>query len=340
MKKVKLSLAVISFFLITSCTEEEQQQVEKKEDKIVVSTATLKSETRQELTHYFGALNYAKQTVFRAQQSGVVSEINVATGSKVSTGKKLVQYPPIHHQLQIEQTGIELKQLQKDYKRQQALYKVGAVPENSVEALKVQVAVQSKLIEQLQKVNSISAPFNGVVTNVWAKIGQELQHGDPIFSLAATNKAEVEFYVTGGDIGKIVLNSPIYMTKNGKRIVGKVSEKSIQLDEQRKAYLVKGIFENEEFLFVGNTIELGVEIGAPKTSIWIPSNAFRKSQRRFYVFLLKGGKAIKQEVLLGQRNEHDVEVIKGLEVGDKLIVAGIDKLSHNTSVEVTGEKKK
>lgn len=335
MKTVRRYTWVLAALLIVACEEGKKDQAKKEVKSIMVKTATLKKETIKEVRTYFGTLNFSKSTRFIAQQPGVITKLNAVPGQKVSRGQLIAMYPPMHHQLQIAQAKIQQEKTNQDYRRQLELYHVGAVSKVSVEDIKAQLDMEEKVLQQLQSVNIIRAPFSGIITQVYAKIGQEVGIEMPIFGMAKTGNIEVTFYVSPKEVSKIKLGASVYFTKNAKKIIGKVTKKAIQMEAQRRAYLVTASFDNAEILFVGETIDIMVETGVSTDNIWIPVDAFRKQGSGFYVYVLEEDKAKRKKIAIGKRNEQSVQVLSGLKSNDKLIIAGIDKLKDNTAVRTS-----
>lgn len=334
MKTTPFLLIALSLGLFFSCGEWETQMETKAETikPIAVATATLESNSVKETRAFYGTLEFLKATDFVAQQPGILKEMNISPGQKVNIGQILAVFPPSNHELHVAQADIQLNKTQQDYKRQQELYKIGAVAKTSLNDLKTQLEIEKKVLEQLQSVNTIRAPFNGTITQVHASVGQKVSMQMPLFSMAQTNTAMVQFYATPKDMSSIHLNAPVYLLSDDDRITGRIFKKAIQTDEARKAFKITAIFENSKINVVGNTVDIMVETGATEQSIQIPLDALRKQANSFYVFLLKDGKAVKQTVNVATRNEETAQIITGLQAGDQLIISGIDKLKDNSVV--------
>ena len=334
MKIIKVYTLLISLLLLVSCDSEKPQKTKAVEKEIVVKTLPLKQVMYKDVKSYFGTLKFSKSTNFVAQQSGIITKLNAVPGQEVKQGELIAIYPPTNHHLQIEQAKIQQQKTQQDYNRQKELFAVGAVTAASLEDYKAQLDLETKTLEQLERVNTITAPFHGVITQVHANVGQEISMDMPIFSMAQAGQLEVDFYVTPKDILDIRLDASVFFDKGDEKIKGTITKKSLQLDERRRAYLVTASFQNNAVVYVGDTIDIMVETGTAVECIWIPIEAFRKQGNSYYVFVLEGDKAIQKRITIGKRNEQQVQVIKGLKEGDQLITAGIDKLKDNVLVQV------
>lgn len=331
-KKISVLTSILSLVFVMSCDEEKTKSSKKEDPKVYVESMVLKEESIKETKSSFGTLSYSKATTFVAQQSGVISKLNAIPGQEVKKGEVIVMYPPLDHQLQIDQVKIEYNKVRQDLDRQKQLYEAGAASKVSVQDLKAHLDLQSKAVQQLRRVNIISAPFSGIITQVNANLGEEVGMGVPLFSIAQTTNAKVDFFVTPEDISKIKIGANVSIANNVTPISGRITKKSIQVDPDRKAFLVTATFENSDIQFVGNTVELEVEIGKAMPSIWIPIDAFRKQGKSNYAFVIENGKAVKRNIVIGSRNETNAQVRDGLKEDDLLVTAGLDKLEDGTLI--------
>ena len=214
------------------------------------------------------------------------------------------------------------------------MFKAGAVSKVSVEAYKAQQDIQAKTTQQLQNMNTIRAPFSGIITQVPVKIGEEVSLGQALFSMAATATVEIDFYATPQEIAQIEIGAIAYLALADKRIEGKITKTSLQMDPKRKAFLVTASFRNEGVSFAGTNVEIQLETGASLSSIWIPVESLKQIGNRNYVFIIEKNKAIQKDVKVGRRNETSVQIIEGLEVGQRVITAGSEKVERNSPVVI------
>ncbi len=333
MKKIKCSsMLVIPCCLFLGCYWPETAQETAKEEPIKVRAIALKERPYNETKRYHGELQFSKSSGFVAQQSGIVTQLNVRPGQKVQRGEVVVIYPPLNHHLQVDQAKIEQRKLAQDYERQQELYKAGAVSKVSVNAYKTQLDVLTKTIQQLQNRNTIRAPFSGIITQVPVKTGEEVGMGQALFSMAKTANLAVNFYVPPKDIAHMAVGTTTYLTLPDKKIEGKITKTSLQMDSRRKAFLVTASFKNEGVSFTGNHVEIALETGPSLSGIWIPVESLKQIGNRHYVFIISNGKALETDVKIGLRNESSVQIVEGVKVGQHLITAGSEKVETNSPV--------
>jgi RND family efflux transporter MFP subunit len=334
MKHIINIIALCTLILFTACDYEAEKEAIPAKSVINVKTLVLEQEQIKEEKTFFGMLSFSKSTSFKAQQSGIITQLNVNPGQFVNKGDVLVVYPPINHQLRINEVKIEQEKLVEDYQRQNELFKVGAVSKVSVQNQKAQLDLSNNRIQQLQRVNTIVAPFNGVITQTNVNLGDEVELGKTLFSLSETNRVKVDFYVTSQDIQSFEVGAKVSALIHDKKVSGRISKKAMQFDEKRKAFLVTATFEDKQITFTGNTVELIVETKSNQSVINVPSKAVKSLGKQHYVYVVEKDTAKLKKVRIGKQTEKFIQILKGLKAEDILIVEGSEKLDDNNPISI------
>jgi len=66
----------------------------------------------------------------------------------------------------------------------------------------------------------------------------------------------------------------------------------------------------------------------------IPEQALVPERDKQFVFALRDGKAVKTEIVVGRRRPGEVEVLKGLQVGDVVVTEGTQKVRDGAVVRI------
>jgi membrane fusion protein (multidrug efflux system) len=68
----------------------------------------------------------------------------------------------------------------------------------------------------------------------------------------------------------------------------------------------------------------------------IPEQALVPERDKQFVFAVRDGKAIKTEIVVGRRRPGDVEVLKGLKLGEQVVIEGTQKVRDAGAVRIAG----
>jgi hypothetical protein len=76
----------------------------------------------------------------------------------------------------------------------------------------------------------------------------------------------------------------------------------------------------------GMSAVVGLKVDEAQDTASVPASAIVRDGDRDTVWLVEGGKAVRREVSLGAQGEEYVEVLRGLNVGDRVVIRGADSV--------------
>ncbi|MDP3064432.1 MAG: efflux RND transporter periplasmic adaptor subunit, partial [Chloroflexota bacterium] len=228
---------------------------------------------------------------------------------------------------QLELTKAQLA----DVEQRLADVKAGADP--ATVALKDANLKTSKLTlqaaqERLAKA-SLSAPFDGVVTQVSAVNGQAVGANTAILTLADTTVVEVSGNVDEIDILYVKEGATATVTLDalqGRTLQGTVSSISSAATTQqsvvRYPVRIRVTVPSGVELRAGLTATANVVLQQENNVLLIPSLAVRGSYTEPYVLLADGGVTRQQSVTVGNSDGYWIVVSQGLKAGDRVVLDG------------------
>jgi RND family efflux transporter MFP subunit len=119
---------------------------------------------------------------------------------------------------------------------------------------------------------------------------------------------------------------------------GKVLRLSPTIDQKTRAVRAEVEIENGDGLLrPGMFVEVTL-IGERREQVpVIPRRALAERGGKRVVFVLRGQRVAQQEVTVGLGDDTQVEVSKGVEPGDRVVVRGLETLTDQMHVRVTGQ---
>jgi HlyD family secretion protein len=170
---------------------------------------------------------------------------------------------------------------------------------------------------------NLRAPVSGQLTSFSIQVGQSFNRGERLGQIdsAGANKlrAQVdEFYlgrVVEGQIAAADVGGRPYRMRVAK-IYPQVRNGAFEID----LTFVGGEPAN---LQRGQTVQIRLTLGDPTPALLIPAGAFYNETGGNWVFVVSpdGGSAVKRQVRLGRRNSEYIEVLSGLEPGERVITS-------------------
>ena len=335
MNKFVTSLAAIALLVtVSSCSEEKTtvQEVEKVEKVQLMKLATTEIEREVILPTTLEGYDNMKVS---SSVSGIIDEILVKVGDRVSKGQLLVKMDPTQYtttKLTYANLGVEMG-------RMEALKAAGSISQQIYDQTKTQYEQLKEQLALYEKNTFVRADFAGVISAKNFENG-ELCAGQPILQLTQINKLKAfvnvqENYFPYLKKGmKLKITSEIYPDKVFEAIIETVFP---TIDPSSHTFSVRIQIPNaSETLRPGMYVSTSIPVGKVKGML-VPYQSVLKliGSNERYVFVNDGGKAKRITVTLGKRFDRDVEIISDeLKEGDELIVVGQGRLVDGVKLEI------
>ena len=176
---------------------------------------------------------------------------------------------------------------------------------------------------------TMRAPFDGTVVSVGATVGDLVSSGTIVITLADLSNLRVRGIVDETDISKIEIGQEVAITFDafpGSRFRGQVLEVPLQgkLTQNILTYDVPVSLEGAEgvSLKAGMTANLSILVGRAENVLLVPALAVQQGEEGTVVLVQDSpkGPLSQTPVLLGLSDGVYVEVKKGLNEGDRVVV--------------------
>ena len=335
MKQV-IVLATLAI-LFVSCSEKKEKVKQTIFPKVVVKE--LKETQQTETLKYSGTIEADNVVSLGFSVPGRIVKVYVQEGQKVKQGQLLaaVDITTFKNAFDIANAGLE--QANDNFKRLNGLYQKGSLPERDFIAVKVGVA-QANANKNLAAKNlsdtKLYAPFSGIVTAKMTEIGATAAPGIPAFIVMKTDKVYAKASITESEISKLKIgtDAQVEIASLNETFKGKVAILNPSADALTRTFNVKVRLDNtQNKLLPGMISNIKIETGNEISVITVPTDAIvRDANDLIYVYIVKENKAIKKRVLLGNFKDNEVIVTDGLQLNDKVIIAGQRNLKDGQTV--------
>ena len=170
---------------------------------------------------------------------------------------------------------------------------------------------------------NLRAPVSGQLTAFSIQVGQSLNRGERLGQVDSAGRNKLVASVDEYYLGRVQPGQTATVEMGGKTYRAKVAKIYPQVKN--------GVFE-ADLTFVGaeppalnrgQTLQTKLTLGDPTPALLIPNGAFYNETGGSWVFVVApgGGEAVKRNVRLGRRNADYIEVLEGLEPGERVITS-------------------
>ncbi|SHF98970.1 Barrel-sandwich domain of CusB or HlyD membrane-fusion [Desulfacinum infernum DSM 9756] len=285
-----------------------------------------------------------------------VVEITAERGERVRAGQVLVRLDDAEIRARLDQAraaveaaATQVGLLERDRARFEALYKEKAVARQRLdrirsehEAALARLKEARSALEALQVLHgdfTLKAPMDGLLADRYLDPGNMTDTKKPVVRITTEDRLKVVFQVSEPDFPLIregmtaecrVAAYPARVFRGRVQVltpvldpVTRTAQAELHVPNPDLA-LRSGMFAHVR-LFLGSRRALVIERDAV---LRVPGTGTP------YVFVVRDGKAVLRNVRLGAERETLVEVVEGLQEGDRVVVRGQNRLSEGVPVEV------
>ncbi|HVR30017.1 MAG TPA: efflux RND transporter periplasmic adaptor subunit [Thermoanaerobaculia bacterium] len=287
-----------------------------------------------------GSFQSPETTTVAADASGLITFLDTPEGRLVRTGHLLARLDDSVSRSALQVAEARERNARAELERVKPLYEDGVVPrssyDNAVAELEVTAGQLAEARTRLGK-NEVQAPFAGVVSLQTAQQGQYVSAGDAIVRLTKVNPLELIFTVPESDAGKVRVGQPIEgrVGRCGEAFSGVVEALDPTVDSATRTLSVQARVPNDAgVLRPGMSARVRLVVGSLGDAILVPRPALVHQGTRYLLYVVdESGTVAEREVVPGQFLIDRVEIRRGLEGGEQVIVAGHQKVRPGARVE-------
>lgn len=272
-----------------------------------------------------------------------VTRLAVKPGDRVGPGDPLIQMRNDALQLQLQQAANEVATQELNL---HAL--LNPLADASGAARQAQARVQAAETTyhlRTGEVNDliVKAPVGGTVSALAVKPGDRVTAGTSLFRVADYTGMQVDISVDELDIAKVRPGQPATITLDalpGKTYRGKVLKVNPegQFRNDIATFTVTVQFEETAGLMAGMNATVNIQVESRQNVLRVPAQAVTVRQGRAFVRVYKG-EAEQPEVRpvdVGLRTAEWVEIVGGLNEGDRIVVAEVRQNQQRAGVLIPG----
>ncbi len=300
-------------------------------------------------------------TVYPKVSGKILESLKVDKGDFVSKGDLLAELEARGIEAQIQEAGASLQAAvadldlaEKEIARLRKLFEMNAVSQQRLDvaeaglrSAKAQVeGIQARLrqLEVIRDDHKILAPISGYVSARYLDRGSLSDLHQPVLRISSDQTLKIVTMVTERDFPHIKKGMTVEIRVDAfpeKVFSGKISVINPTIDPATRTGEVEVHLENKDLtLRSGMFAHLAIHLGR-KEGVVVPRDTLKTDAGtgRFYIFVVKDGKAELRNVRLGQYQDNQAEVLEGLSAGEQVVIKGQNRLKHGYAVTLEDQDK-
>lgn len=371
-KHLLLPLFLSIGLVIQGCSSEEKKPVEAPPAKVTV--LSLKPQSVNFSENLPARVHAFRTAEIRPQVGGIIEKVLFTQGSEVKAGQALYkinsetfQADVRSNQASLNKAEAEVARLKVQLERYQQLLPSNAISKQEVSNAQAEYrqaladVAQMKALLARQNLNlqyaTVRAPISGRIGQSFVTEGALVSQGDTntLATIQQIDKVYVDVKQSIGEYerlqtalqnGELSANSDKTVRISNSHgqfynVSAKMLFEDINVDPETGDVTIRIEVNNpERKLLPGMYVRVNIDRASVPQALLVPSQAIQRNNNgdpQVYVINAKGLADIRP-IELGQQYEQFYLVNKGLKVGDKVIVEGIDRIQPNQKLEITNWK--
>lgn len=208
------------------------------------------------------------------------------------------------------------------------------------QALLVQRRAELNLARKQLIDSTILSPFDGIVQQRRASLGEFLEMGTPLLVVAAIDPLRLQLQIPERESAHVAPGQPIRVTVGGSTnsYTAQLNRVSPMLSESNRMLVAEADVVATPALRPGLFAQASIVINTNDPALCIPESAITSFVGLEKAFVVKDGKADERSITTGRRQDGLVEVLSGIVAGDVVILNAAKIRSGQPVIEEVNAK--
>lgn len=353
-----LSFFLLALFLIlTACKPGEESKEEEEQEQppqaVPVEVAEAKRGKISQTLQTTATVKSRREITLRAEAAGVVENIQVEEGDTVSSKQKLARLRNPQVESSTSSIELDISKLRRELANNAPLLQKGYISRQSYEELEHQLSLaQGRLRgarEQTRDLH-IAAPISGIVARRSIQPGQQVSPGEELFYLVDPNHLEVAIQIPERSLGLIREGGNAYILSEALqgarfdariRLINPVVNPrtgTVKVTVDIPSATAQDTQKNAQKLRPGMFVTVHLITAEKDDSILVPKRAVVYEDDIAFVWtsekVAEEHKARKKRIKLGFTQDERIEILEGLQEGERVVTLGQSGLKEDTLLKV------
>ena len=346
MKKILTILAILGIvgIMVVTLINNKAKSEAKLKDNIVqtvfpVKVYEAKTETLSDELTMIGTVIPNNDVNILSETQGRIVKSNIEVGDRVAAGSVLFEIDDELKKASLMQAEANFEKAKKDYERYQELLKQKAITDAQMDAIVLAYkSSEASLIMAKRQLRDtkITSPVSGTVASRSVNLGSNVSNNTLVANIVDVSRMKIKINVAERDIFKMNTGDNVSVTtdlKQGVSYSAKIVSIGAKADEAH-TYPVEVVLSDPSAFKAGMFARVSFTSIKATPSLVVPREAIMGSVRNASVYVTDGSKAMLKKVLCGAELSGKIEVIQGLNEGEKVIVTGQNVINDGYKVRI------
>lgn len=315
--------AIIWVVFVLGCGRSPERAAAPEPPTVAVKAIEITLQRTPDVHEVVGTVRAKQSAAVSARVAGRVEQVGAQDGDTVTTGQILAL-------LDDRELRAEFQRAKADYERSRKLLDEKSATQSEVDAVEARFRVAEAALTHTR----ILAPFDGVVARKLCEVGDMATPGKALFvvdrSAAMRFEAQVPERLTGPvAVGK---SAHVRIDATGEKCVGTVAEIVPAADPVTRTVLVRFDLDCRRTVRSGMFGRAEILVGE-RPAVFVQRDSVRQRGQLTFVHVIADGRAQMRLVKTGREYSGMVEVVAGLQPGERIVTQAEGELTDGGRVD-------
>ncbi len=314
----------------------------------VIAVAEVKQQSWSSSLSTIGNITAMAGVSVSNEVAGKITALHFESGQSVKAGQLLIDLDTATDEAELKGLQAEQQLAQIRYQRNAQMLDKHFVSRSDYDQSKATLEQTTAAVNAKQTLiakKHIRAPFAGELAIRQVNLGQYLAPGSAIVDLQALTPIYVDFSIPERQLAQLSNGQKIQLTVQAfaeQLFAGEIIAISPEIDSNSRTLKVRALLPNaDKRLRPGMFAQVQIDSGSALSVLTIPDTAISYNPYGNSVFLLQhaeqGFTVQNRQIQTGQTREGRVEILSGLQAGDRVVSAGQLKLRNGMPVTIDAQ---
>ncbi len=205
------------------------------------------------------------------------------------------------------------------------------------EGMLLEIQIQEKDLEDMQQVLQkmiVRAPSSGIILNIYEKEGEKVDPGKIIVRMSDLSSFKITGSIDDSNADVVKTGRQVYAIVDGERLPGQIGIVRPVVENNRINFDVHLKQNSHPKLLPNMKVDLMVVKDEADSVLRIKRGPAFNDNHVQDVFVVNGDNAIRREIHTGLIGMDYIEILSGLEEGDRLVISDVSSIRHMKEVEI------
>ena len=201
---------------------------------------------------------------------------------------------------------------------------------NELDRQRLSMANAQRRVDEL----SVKAPVDGFIGTLSVQDRSVVAANTALMTLVDLSRLEVELEVPESYVADMGLGMTAEIELGGVKVMGKLSALSPEVVKNQVLARVRFDGAQPKGLRQSQRVSARLLIEEKPNVVLLPRGPFVENEGGRFAYLVQDGVAVRTPVTLGATSIAAVEILRGLQPGDKVVIAGTDAFENAARVSI------